>query len=157
MKKRSVPRGLSLGAAVALVLGGAAAGRAQGSLRVEVGRHHPGGSVRYAAPPRRVVPAVPPGAVRYEHNYYRHPPVAWTPPGWGRWRNPYHETYWRRFRPGYRTVVIGPTQYYAYPALPVGYQSVVVNGVTYYLHEGVYYQPYIYGGQTQYLVVPPPV
>jgi hypothetical protein len=156
MSTRSIPRCLGLGAAVAWVLWGAAAGHAQVSVRVEVGRHHPGGSIRYAAPPPPVVPAVPPGAVRYEHYHYRDRPV-WAPPGWGRYRNPYTETYWRRFRPGYRTIVVGPTQYYAYPALPVGYRTAVVNGVTYYQHNSVYYQPYMYGGQTLYMVVPPPI
>ena len=39
-------------------------------------------------------------------------------------------------------------------SLPFGYQLVVLNGITYYLFNGVYYQPYIYGGQTVYLVVP---
>jgi hypothetical protein len=157
MSTRKVARRLGLGALVAWVLGGAAAGHAQVSVRVEVGRHHPGGSIRYGTPPPRVVPAVPPAAVRYEHYRFNHPAVVWTPPHWGRYRNPYPQAYWRRFRPGYRTVVIGPTQYYAYPAMPAGYQTVVVNGVTYYVQGGVYYQPYIDGGQTVYVVVPSPI
>ena len=55
-------------------------------------------------------------------------------------------------RPGYRPFVLGGAQYYGYDSLPVGYQQVVLNGITYYLFDGVYYQPYIYGGQTVYLV-----
>ena len=47
-------------------------------------------------------------------------------------------------------------QYYGYDSLPLGYQQVVLNGIIYYLFDGVYYQPYIYGGQTVYLVVPTP-
>ena len=45
-------------------------------------------------------------------------------------------------------------QYYGYDDLPVGYQVVVINGITYYVFDGVYYQAYIFGGQTVYLVVP---
>jgi len=79
-------------------------------------------------------------------------------PGYrGAWRNPYRDDYFRRFRPGWRPIVIGDVQYYTYPVLPVGFQTVVVNGVTFYFYDGVYYQPYIYEGQTVYMVVPPPV
>ena len=60
------------------------------------------------------------------------------------------------FRPGYFPFVLGDAQYYGYYSLPLGYQQVVLNGITYYLFDGVYYQPYIYGGQTVYLVVPNP-
>jgi hypothetical protein len=110
---------------------------------------HPG-SVHYGG---RIGPVViaPPVAVHYEHHvvapgYYR-----------GVYRNPYTELYFGRFRPGYRPIVIGGAQFYIYPALPVGFTTVVVNGITYYLFNGVYYQPYIYEGTTQYMVVPPPV
>ena len=48
-------------------------------------------------------------------------------------------------------------QYYGYYTLPVGYQQVVLNGITYYLFNGVYYQAYMYGGQTMYLVFRAPV
>ena len=48
-------------------------------------------------------------------------------------------------------------QYYGYYSPPVGCQQVVLNGIVYYLFNGVYYQPYMYGGQTIYLVVPAPV
>jgi hypothetical protein len=92
---------------------------------------------------------VPPGTVRYEH---------YLAPGYhGNYRFPYREEYWRRFRPGWRPLVIGDVQYYAYPVLPPGYQTVVVNGVTYYVLDGIYYQPYLYEGQTMYLAVPPPI
>ena len=50
--------------------------------------------------------------------------------------------------------MLGDAQYYGYDSLPVGYQAVVVGGITYYLYDGVYYEPYIYEGQTVYLVVP---
>jgi hypothetical protein len=30
----------------------------------------------------------------------------------------------------------------------------VIGGITYFLFDGVYYQSYLYGGQTVYLVVP---
>ncbi len=36
------------------------------------------------------------------------------------------------------------------------YQQVLLNGIIYYLFDGVYYRPYIYGGQTVYLVYPAP-
>jgi hypothetical protein len=69
-------------------------------------------------------------------------------------RNPYHEEYARHFRPGYRPIMLGGAQYYMYDNLPVGCQTVLQNGITYDVCDGVYYQPYIYGGQTVYLVVP---
>ena len=73
------------------------------------------------------------------------------------YRNPYRDDYFRRFPPGYHSFVLSGAQYYGYYSPPVGYQQVVVNGVVYYLFDGVYYQPYMYGGQTVYLVVPAPV
>jgi hypothetical protein len=69
-------------------------------------------------------------------------------------RNPYHEEYSRHFRPGYRPIILGGAQYYMYDNLPIGCQTVLQNGITYDVCDGVYYQPYIYGGQTVYLVVP---
>jgi hypothetical protein len=53
--------------------------------------------------------------------------------------------------------VLGDAQYYGYDSLPIGYQQIVLNGITYYLFNGVYYQAYVYGGQTVYLVFPAPV
>jgi hypothetical protein len=105
-------------------------------------------SVHYGArvAPGRVGPAVWAGAVRSEHyagSVSR-----------GAYRNPYRDEYFRHFRPGYRPFVFGGAQYYGYDGLPLGYQPVVLNRITYYLYDGVYYQPYIYGGQTVYLVVP---
>jgi hypothetical protein len=52
--------------------------------------------------------------------------------------------------------VLDGAQYYGYDSLPIGYEVVVVNGITYYVFDGVYYQPYIYGGHTEYLAVPDP-
>jgi hypothetical protein len=69
-------------------------------------------------------------------------------------RNPYHSDYSRHFRPGYRSIMLGGAQYYLYDTLPDGCQTVLANGITYDVCDGVYYQPYIYGGQTVYLVVP---
>ncbi|MCY2994291.1 MAG: hypothetical protein NTY19_41425 [Planctomycetota bacterium] len=43
--------------------------------------------------------------------------------------------------------MLGGAQYYGYGSLPLGYQQVVLNGITYFLFDGVYYQPYIYGGK----------
>jgi hypothetical protein len=106
------------------------------------------GSIHYGARPIpvRVGPAVWAGAVRSEHyagSAFR-----------GAYRNPYRVEYFRHFRPGYRPFVLGGAQYYGYNDLPLGYQQVALSGTTYYLYDGVYYQPYIYGGQTVYLVIP---
>jgi hypothetical protein len=106
------------------------------------------GSVHYGAraAPARVGPAVPAGAVRSEHyagSEHR-----------GAYRNPYREEYFRHFRPGYRSFLIGDASYYYYDVLPADYQTVVLNGITYYLYDGVYYRAYLYGGQTVYMVVP---
>ena len=62
-----------------------------------------------------------------------------------------------RFRPGYGSLLIGPDTFYYYPALPPGCQTVVVNGQAYYFCNGLYYMPYLYGGTTVFVVVPPPV
>ena len=102
------------------------------------------------AAPVRAAPAAPPvGSVRSEH-------YAATPPR-GVYRNPYRDDYFRRFPPGYYPFVFDNVQYYGYYGLPLGFQQIVVNGMVYYLFNGVYYQAYMYGGQTVYLVVPPPV
>ena len=106
------------------------------------------GSVHFGAraAPAFAGPAARSGAVRAEH--YAGSPSR------GGYRNPYREEYFRHFRPGYRPFLLGDAQYYGYDDLPPGYQVVVINGITYYVFDGVYYQPYIYGGQTVYLVVP---
>ena len=108
------------------------------------------GSVHYGAraAPVRVGPVVRAGAVRSEH----YAGAAFR----GVHRNPYRDEYFRHFRPGYRPFLLGDAQYYGYDDLPPGCQVVVINGVTYYVFDGVYYQSYIYGGQTVYLVVPAP-
>jgi hypothetical protein len=108
------------------------------------------GSVHYGAraAPAPAAPAVRAGAVRSEH--YAGSPSS------GAYRNPYRDEYFRQFPPGYSPFVFGGAQYYGYYSLPLGYQEVVLNGIIYYLFNGVYYQPYIYGGQTIYLVVPSP-
>lgn len=73
----------------------------------------------------------------------------------GGYRTIYRDDYFRRFRPGYFPIVIGGGQYYYYPSLPPGCGLVVIGGATYYQCGGVYYSPYLYGGRTVYLVVPP--
>jgi hypothetical protein len=111
----------------------------------------PIGSVHFAAraAPVRVAPAAWAGAVRSEHYAGSE--------HWGGYRNPYSAEYLRHFRPGYRPFVLGDAQYYGYDSLPSGYQQVLMNGMNYYLYDGVYYRPYIYGGQTVYLAVPNPL
>jgi len=69
-------------------------------------------------------------------------------------RNLYRGDYARHFRPGYRSLMLGGSEYYYYNDLPPGCQQVLENGLTYDLCDGVYYQPYMYGGQTVYLVAP---
>jgi hypothetical protein len=98
------------------------------------------------AAPVRTAPGVRSGAVRSEH-------FAGSAPR-GAYRNPYRDEYFRHFRPGFLSFLIGDALYYYYESLPVGYQIVVIGGITYYVLDGVYYQPYIYGGQTVYMVVP---
>jgi hypothetical protein len=106
------------------------------------------GSIHYGArvAPARVGPAVRAGAVRSEH--YLGSASS------GAYRNPYRDEYFRHFRPGYRPYLLDDAQYYGYDSLPLGYQVVMLNGITYYLFDGVYYQAYMYGGRTVYLVVP---
>jgi hypothetical protein len=69
-------------------------------------------------------------------------------------RNLYRGDYARHFRPGYRSLMLGGSEYYYYNDLPSSCQTVLQNGMTYDLCDGVYYQPYMYGGQTVYLVAP---
>jgi hypothetical protein len=117
-----------------------------------------------------------PSTVHYEH-YHTTPgiatqryfpqggyaPGAYLPgsygPGYYRnyYRNPYAAGYLAGASAGWFPVVLSGAQYYAYNTLPFGYQSVVVNGLQYYLLNGIYYQPYLYQGQTVYMIVPPPV
>jgi hypothetical protein len=103
---------------------------------------HPGPS---HLDPRHFDPAVH-GTVRSEH-FER----------WGGYRNPYRDDYIRHFRPGFRFFILDGAEYYGYYDLLPDCQTVVVGGVAYYLCDGVYYLPYIYNGQTVYMVVPPPV
>jgi hypothetical protein len=152
---------MGVGAAVTWTLVAVGGAGAQVHVNVDLG-HHPGASIRFGStPPRRVVPVVPPAAVRYEHFVAPGRREVHGPYHEVRehefYRNPYRDDYFRRFRPGWRPIVVRGVQYYAYPVLPPGYQTVVVNGVTYYLLDGVYYQPTLYEGQTMYMVVPPPI
>jgi len=155
-------RGIAAGAAAAWLFWSVPGARAQLHVHVDVG-HHPGASVHFGTPVVRPVvrPVVPPRVVVRPPHY--EPPAMvrhdhYEAPGYrGAWRNPYRDDYFRRFRPGWRPIVIDGAQYYTYPVLPVGYQTVVVNGVTYYFYDDVYYLPYIYEGQTVFMAVPPPV
>jgi hypothetical protein len=127
-------------AAISAPHGGGAAGGGHAVAHV--------GSIHYGAAPAHALaaPAVRAGSVRSEH-------YAGSASGGG-YRNPYSAGYFGHFRPGYSPYVLGGAQYYGYDSLPLGYQLVVLDGITYYLFDGVYYQPYIYGGQTVYLVAP---
>jgi hypothetical protein len=133
---------------------------------VSGGRGHGGGhaapahvgSVHYAARPAtvnvapvRTAPVARTGTVRSEH--YAGGAAVGGGYGGG-YRNPYRDNYFNRFRPGYYPFLFDGTQYYGYYDLPVGYQTVVEDANTYYLFDGIYYQGYIIGGQTVYLVVP---
>ena len=60
----------------------------------------------------------------------------------------------RTHQPSYLSGKLSPTFLRQARFLPPGYQTVVTDGITYYLYDGVYYQPYLYGGQTVYMVVP---
>ena len=124
------------------------------------------GSVHYAARPAparvapvRTAPAARTGSVRSEHYAGGSGTGAGNRGGYGGgsgggYRNPYRDDYFRRFRPGYYPYLFDGAQYYGYDDLPLGYQTVVEDGITYYLFDGIYYRAYIVGGQTVYLVVP---
>ena len=141
---------LALGlAALVWVTGPISGGKGHGG-HPSGGGHPPAhvGSVHYGSRPGPAPfrPSVREGTVRSEH--YE---------GLGSragYRNPYRDEYFRQFRPGYRPYLFGDSQYYGWDTLPLGYQPVMLNGVMYYLFGGVYYLPYIYGGQTVYLAIP---
>ena len=106
---------IAAGWLTAVVLAGGT-GRAQCAvnLRLNLGREA-GASIRFGSEhhPPPIVRAVPPASVRYEH-YREHErgrdhlgrPVWVAPPHVGHYRNPYNDVYFRRFRPGYRPVVV---------------------------------------------------
>jgi hypothetical protein len=99
------------------------------------------------APAHVTAPAARTGSVRSEH-------YAGSGSGSG-YHNRYRDDYFRRFRPGYLPFVLSDGyEYYGYYDLPLGYQQVVEDGITYYLFDGIYYQAYIIGGRTVYVVVP---
>jgi len=69
----------------------------------------------------------------------------------------YAPEYFRRFRPGYLPLPIGADTYYYYPQLPADCVTTVsVAGQYYYFCDGIYYMPYLYGGNTIFVAVPPP-
>ena len=155
MNQSNISRGSALAAAVAWLLCGTTAARAVARPRGR--RPAPGGvdPLRLGRAAPRPVVVVPPATVRYDTTT----PVRrwWSRRPSGCLPQSVRGSIFPRFRPGYRPIVVGTTQYYVYPALPPVYQTVVVNGVTYYLADGVYYQPYLYQGQTVYMVAPPPI
>ena len=69
----------------------------------------------------------------------------------------YPGAYVNLFRPGYQTILAGNVAYYYYPALPPGATFVQVGGAQYYQAGGIWYQPYPFGGQNVFLIVPPPI
>ena len=108
---------IRIGLALAMLLGFSAAANAQ--VQIRLGDNHIGASIRFGeAPPPRFAPVVPPAAIRHDHFYDR----PYGRPGWElpprAYLNPYNDAYFRRFRPGYRPILVGTTQYYGYPTLP---------------------------------------
>ncbi len=158
-----------IGASLGVFLGLIA--ETNGQVQIRVGENRTGASIRFGDPPvPRYYPAAPPASIRND-NYYGHQhhghghghgrdhnygKSGWEP-SHKAYANPYQESYFRRFRPGYRLVVVGTSQYYVYYNLPPNTQSVVVNGISFYLSDGIYYQPRLYEGQTVYMVVPSPI
>jgi hypothetical protein len=101
----------------------------------------------HVAPARVAPPVARSGSVRSEH--YAGSGSR------GGYSNRYSDAYFGRFRLGYLPYILSDGyQYFGYYDLPVGYQTVLEDDVTYYLFNGVYYQAYIIGGQTVYVVVP---
>jgi hypothetical protein len=99
------------------------------------------------APARVTAPGARTGSVRSEH-YAGAGSV-------GGYHSRYRDDYFRRFRPGYLPFILSDGyEYYGYYDLPPSCQQVVEDGITYYLCDGIYYQAYIIGGQTVYVVVP---
>jgi hypothetical protein len=66
---------------------------------------------------------------------------------------PYTAAYLARIPLGLPTLAVGGTNYYYTQVLPPGSQTSTVRGGTYYVSNGVTYQPYFLGAQTVYLVV----
>jgi hypothetical protein len=65
---------------------------------------------------------------------------------------PYSPAYLARIPPGYPMLQIADTNYFYTPVLPVDAQPATVGGMTYYLSNGVFYQPYFLGMRTVYVV-----
>lgn len=66
---------------------------------------------------------------------------------------PYTAAYMPRIPLGYPTLQIAGIPYYYTPVLPPGSQPAVIGGATYYVFNGITYQPYFLGGQTVYVVI----
>jgi hypothetical protein len=65
---------------------------------------------------------------------------------------PYTPAFLARIPPGYPTLAIGGTNYLYTPVLPAGAQPATVGGGTYYVSNGIFYQPYFLGMQTVYVI-----
>jgi hypothetical protein len=123
---------------------------------VSSGAYYYRGSVRYGPRYGPAYRGAAYGSVRYG-GVYRGAAIRPLPAGRPYWAGTvYNRRYAGWFHPGYRSITIGSGNYFYYPRLPVGYRTVVAGPTTYYVSNNVYYRPYIYGGQTVYLVVPPP-
>lgn len=91
------------------------------------------------------------GSVHFEHH------DDWWRRGWWGGVPRYAPDYFRRFRPGWATLLLGGALYYYWTALPdAGCGTQVINDQTYYICDGIYYVPYFYNGTMVYVAVPPP-
>jgi hypothetical protein len=104
----------------------------------------------YVPPPVYIPPAI--GVVA--NPYVPAPPFV--PPVMTLSPTIYAPTYLSLLTPGYQTIMAYNTAFYYYPALPFGATFVQVRGAPYYFAGGIWYQPYLTGAQTIYLVAPPP-
>jgi hypothetical protein len=108
--------------------------------------HGPGGQTAVVHGPRgnTMVHNIPGGcqAVYWGGHSYWHHDYYWYAPVW-------HDDdwYWE-----YRYPPVG----YWYPALPPGYETVVIDDATFYSDDAMYFQEGTQDGQDGYVVVPPP-
>jgi hypothetical protein len=67
---------------------------------------------------------------------------------------PYSAAYAALIPPGYPTLALAGTNYLYTTVLPPVAQPIAVGGVSYYVSNGIYYQPYFLGTRTVYVVAP---
>jgi hypothetical protein len=67
---------------------------------------------------------------------------------------PYSAAYAALIPPGYPSLALAGTNYLYTTVLPPLAQPVAVGGVSYYVSNGIYYQPYFLGTRTVYVVAP---